>query len=209
MQILYIETNFLMAIANGREIQAEDLLQQIPNSIRIVIPAICYIEAISTWEKSKYYFQQFSQELDKQINNSERDTTSNNAKKFLENLQELKVLNGSLLNDVQGRLADAIDILLTRTELIQLEQQIIQDVAQTTIIQPETLLIQNDIMDNLILRSIIEHASSHTQATKVFLSANANDFGKQEVKAALRDAGISKYFTRTQDFLGWLQSQNI
>ncbi|WP_199335635.1 PIN domain-containing protein [Nostoc sp. FACHB-110] len=198
-----------MAIANGREIQAEDLLQQIPNSIRIVIPAICYIEAISTWEKSKYYFQQFSQELDKQINNSERDTTSNNAKKFLENLQELKVLNGSLLNDVQGRLADAIDILLTRTELIQLEQQIIQDVAQTTIIQPETLLIQNDIMDNLILRSIIEHASSHTQATKVFLSANANDFGKQEVKAALRDAGISKYFTRTQDFLGWLQSQNI
>lgn len=42
---------------------------------------------------------------------------------------------------------------------------------------------------------------------KVFLSGNNNDFGKQNVQEALHNAGVDKYFTRTQNFLGWLQSQ--
>lgn len=63
-------------------------------------------------------------------------------------------------------------------------------------------------MDNLILLCILNHAKSHTQGIKVFLSGNTKDFGKQEVQEALRNAWISKYFTRTQQFLGWLQSQN-
>ncbi|WP_199337886.1 PIN domain-containing protein [Nostoc sp. FACHB-280] len=195
-----------MAIAKGRDLQAENLLRNPPQSLHIVIPAICYIEALSTWEKEKYYTKKFAQELDKQINNSKRDLTSPNAKNFLSYLEQVKILNVSLLNDIQGRLSNAIEIILEKAELIQLEQLIIQDIAQATIIQPETLPIQNDIIDNLILRSIIEHANSHNQSVKVFLSGNTNDFGKQEVKTALHNAGI-KYFTQTQNFLGWLQSQ--
>lgn len=196
-----------MAIAKGRDLQAENLLRNPPQSIHLVIPSICYIEALVTWEKEKNYAQKFGQELDKQINNSERDLSSPNAKDFLSNLEQVKILNISLLNDIQQRLSSAINILLEKAELIQLEQQIIQDISQSIIIQPETLLIQNDIMDNLILRSIIEHANSHTQEAKVFLSENKTDFGKPEIQSALRNAGIS-YFSRTQDFLGWLQSQN-
>jgi hypothetical protein len=44
--------------------------------------------------------------------------------------------------------------------------------------------------------------------TKVFLSGNVREFRKiLEVQDALRDAGITKYFSLAKDFLGWLQSQ--
>ena len=62
-------------------------------------------------------------------------------------------------------------------------------------------------MDNLILHCVIGHARLHPIENKVFLSGNNNDFGKQEVQVALRDAGV-KYFTRTEAFLGWLESQS-
>ena len=40
------------------------------------------------------------------------------------------------------------------------------------------------------------------------LQNTPSSFGKQEVQEALRDAGVDKYFSRTQNFLGWLQSQS-
>ena len=43
---------------------------------------------------------------------------------------------------------------------------------------------------------------------KAFLSNNKKEFGKPEVQDALPEAGIIKYFSHTQDFLGWLQSQS-
>jgi len=63
-------------------------------------------------------------------------------------------------------------------------------------------------MDNLILQCILSHASLHSNENKVFISGNSNDFGKPEVQKALRDAGVIKYFTQTQNFLDWLQSQS-
>jgi hypothetical protein len=75
------------------------------------------------------------------------------------------------------------------------------------LIQPETLLIKNDIMDNVILQCILDHAQSHPQEDKAFISNNSKDFGKPEVKEVLRNAGI-KYFTITQDFLNWFNSRS-
>ncbi|WP_242037821.1 hypothetical protein [Tolypothrix sp. FACHB-123] len=65
-----------MAIAKGKDLEAKNLLPSFPPSIHIVIPEICYVEALSRWEKEEYYVQEFEKELDKQINNSKRDLTS-------------------------------------------------------------------------------------------------------------------------------------
>ncbi|MCU0546036.1 MAG: hypothetical protein MUE44_28360 [Oscillatoriaceae cyanobacterium Prado104] len=85
--------------------------------------------------------------------------------------------------------------------MIVLNLEIIQASLNTTI-------IGKDPTDNLILHCILSHARLHPTETKAFLSSNVKEFRKvPEVQNALRDAGITKYFSRTQDFLGWLQSQ--
>ncbi|WP_242037820.1 hypothetical protein [Tolypothrix sp. FACHB-123] len=81
-------------------------------------------------------------------------------------LEQARIFNKLLLNDIQNRLFDVIDII------------------------------------------IIHAKSSYPTAKKVFLSGNSNDFGKLEVKQALENAGIEKYFTNTKNFLGWLNSQS-
>ncbi len=48
--ILYVETNFLMGIAKGQDSQAEDLLRNTPNSVRLAVPSFCFVEALTTLE---------------------------------------------------------------------------------------------------------------------------------------------------------------
>jgi hypothetical protein len=74
-------------------------------------------------------------------------------------------------------------------------------------LETETLLIKNDLMDNLILQSIIDHANQHSEDQKAFISGNTKDFGKQNVQQILNSAGI-QYFSNTKNFLGWLESQS-
>ncbi|MFB2920907.1 MULTISPECIES: hypothetical protein [Aerosakkonema] len=38
-------------------------------------------------------------------------------------------------------------------------------------------------------------------------NGNSNDFDTQSVRSALRNAGVENYFSRTQNFLNWLQLQ--
>ncbi|MBD2741652.1 hypothetical protein [Coleofasciculus sp. FACHB-1120] len=71
----------------------------------------------------------------------------------------------------------------------------------------DTRLLEKDPTDNLILHCILNHARLHPTDRKVFLSANVKEFNTPEVQAALHDASVVKYLVRTQDFLGWLESQ--
>lgn len=208
MIILYIETNFLMAVAKGQDLKAVDLLQDIPSSIRIVIPDICYIESLTTYKIDKRKRLDFQEEMDKQIKELNRDKTSDYARLFMGNLGEARINNELLINDIQDRLFTTIDQLLNNSELINLNKSLIQNIAETTIFQTEAWLVKNDIMDNIILQSILDHAQLYPQEDKAFISNNSRDFGKPEVKDALRNAGIS-YFTITQHFLDWFNSRSL
>ncbi|MBF2065745.1 MAG: hypothetical protein IGS39_15185 [Calothrix sp. C42_A2020_038] len=55
---------------------------------------------------------------------------------------------------------------------------------------------------------IIRHARLHPDITKVFLSSNSKEFGQREVARLLQNTGI-RYFSKTTNFLGWLQAQNL
>ena len=50
--LLYIETNFLMSIATGRDPKADDLLAQPPEGLRLAIPQVCFMEALSVFKTS-------------------------------------------------------------------------------------------------------------------------------------------------------------
>lgn len=208
MIILYVETNFLMAVAKGQDLKAVDLLQDIPSSIRIVIPDICYIESLTTYKIDKRKRLDFQEEMDKQIKELNRDKTSDYARLFMGNLGEARINNELLINDIQDRLFTTIDQLLNNSELINLNKSLIQNIAETTIFQTEAWLVKNDIMDNIILQSILDHAQLYPQEDKAFISNNSKDFGKPEVKEVLSNAGI-RYFTITQHFLDWFNSRSL
>ena len=197
-----------MSIAKGQDLEAANLLQNLPTEVQITIPEICYIEALNTYKIDRKTRLQFQAEMEKQIRELRRDQTSNHTKSFLGHLEQACIENGSLLNDIQNRLSATIDWLLTNAEVINLNSTIIQEISNQTLIETETLLIKNDIMDNLILQCIVGHANLHPAEEKVFLSNNYKDFDQPEVQKTLRDAGINKYFRNTQIFLEWLKSQS-
>jgi hypothetical protein len=65
------------------------------------------------------------------------------------------------------------------------------------------------LRDNLILQCILDHAQQYPSLQKALLTNNSKEFGKQDIKEILQEAGINKYFPKTADFLGWFKSQNV
>jgi ATP-dependent Lon protease len=195
-----------MAVAKGRDLDAEKLLRNLSPFIRLAIPAICYVEAINTYKIDKQNQLKFQAEMEKQINEAMRDKISVHANLFQVSLERASIENLLLLNDVQDRLSEVIELLTENSEMINFDNNIIKDISDKIFIQTETLLIKNDLMDNLILQCIVSHANQHPNNQKVFISGNTKDFGKKEVQEILNSAKI-KYFSNTKNFLGWLESQ--
>jgi ATP-dependent Lon protease len=195
-----------MAVAKGRDLDAEKLLRNLSPLISLAIPAICYVEAINTYKIDKQNQLKFQAEMEKQINEAMRDKISVHADLFKVSLERASIENLLLLNDVQDRLSEVIELLTENSEIINFDNNIIKDISDKIFIETETLLIKNDLMDNLILQCIVSHANQHPNNQKVFISGNTKDFGKKEVKEILNSAKI-KYFSNTKNFLGWLESQ--
>ena len=202
MAILYIETNFLMSIATGRDPQASTLLMQTPAYVQLTIPSICYMESFSALEDEVKRHNYFKQQLKNQISEANRDLTSQHARSLFFNLGQSKIDHENRLDDINLRLRESIEELSQKAEMIALNAHIIQESLNAT-------LISKDPTDNLILHCILSHARLHPTETKAFLSGNIKEFRQlPEVQDALREAGITKYFSRTEDFIGWLQSQS-
>jgi hypothetical protein len=200
--ILYIETNFLMSIATGREAEAIMLLRDLSSSVQLVIPSICYMESLSALEDELKRQNYFKEQLSHQISETKRDVTSEQVTSLSFHLEESLIYYRNRIGEIKFRLREAIYMLSQKAEMIVLNTEIIEASLNTTI-------IAKDPTDNLILHCILSHARLRPTETKVFLSGNVKKFRKlPEVQDALREAGITKYFSRTEDFIGWLQSQS-
>jgi len=191
-----------MSIATGRDPQASMLLRQMPASLQLTIPSICYMESFSALEDEVKRHNYFKQQLENQISEANRDLTSQHARFLFFKLGQSKIDYERRLDDIDLRLRESIEQLSQNAEMIDLTANLIQESLNATI-------IAKDPTDNLILHCILSHARLRHTETKVFLSGNVKEFRKlPEVQEALLEAGITKYFSRTEDFLGWLQSQS-
>lgn len=195
---VYVETNFLMSVAMGREANGDDLLAAVSASVSIAIPSGCYMESFSAFEDEQKRRNRFRDELDKQIVQLRRDTTSANAGALLGRLEESRIANDQLLNDVQARLFGFVDRAAGILESIP--------EAPATIHQAVTTILIPDPTDNLILHAILDHAGRFPGTTKALLTGNTRDFGTDDVHAALAAVGINKLFGTVANVLGWLGS---
>jgi hypothetical protein len=143
----------------------------------------------------------FGQQLSRQVSETKRDVTSEYAASLSFHLEESFIYYGYRVGEIKSRLREAISLMSRNSEMIALNPEIIEASLNAT-------LIEKDPTDNLILHCILSHARSHSTETKVFLSGNFKEFGIPAVQDVLREAGITKYFSVTKNFLGWLQSQS-
>ncbi len=201
MAIVYIETNFLMSITTGREAEAIMLLRDLSSSVKLVIPSICYMEALSALEDELKRQNSFKEQLTRQVSETKRDVTSEYATSLYFHLEESLLYYFYRIDEIKFRLREAISLMSRNSEMIVLNPEIVQASLNET-------LIEKDPTDNLILHCILSHARSHSTETKVFLSGNFKEFGIPAVQDVLLEAGITKYFSVTKNFLGWLQSQS-
>lgn len=197
--ILYIETNFLMSIAKGQDEVAENLLQNIPTSVRLAMPSICYVESLTTLSQENKYTQDFLNRLDIQISEASREKTSQNAKLLINFLKQTQVTFQERKNDIVLRFYIAFNQLASKAEMIVLNPGMIQESLQRNI-------LEKHLMDKLIFERIIYHARLYADEIKAFLSNNYREFGKRKVVEILQNYEI-QYFNQTANFLGWLQSQ--
>jgi rRNA-processing protein FCF1 len=196
--IVYVETNFLMSVAMGREARGDDLLAAVSASVRVAIPSGCYMESFSALEDEQKRRNWFRAELEKQIVQLRRHTTSTNAGTLLRRLEESRIANDELLNDVQARLFQLVDRAAGILEPIPETPAIIQ--------RAVTAMLIPDPTDSLILHSILDHAGRFPGTAKALLTDNTRDFDTEDVQAALAVAGFNKSFRSITNVLGWLGS---
>jgi hypothetical protein len=196
--VVYVETNFLMSVAMGREARGDDLLAAVSTSVRVAIPSGCYMESFSAFEDEQKRRNWFRAELEKQISQLRRDTTSTNAGTLLRLLEESRIANDQLLNDVQVRLFQFVDRAAGVLERIPETPAILHAAVSHMLIPDPT--------DNLILHSILDHGAHFPNAAKALLNDNTTDFSTPEVLAALATVGIGKPFRTVANLLGWLGS---
>jgi PIN domain len=197
--LLYLETNFLMSIATGRDPSGSTLLSDSPKDVRLAIPQVCFLEALAVLQEESRQRKSFTNLLDQQILQLSRDVTSSNAAALRTSLDAARIVNKKVLEDIHKRLFDSIGLLGSIAELIGLTPQVLEATRNLVLIEDPT--------DNLILHCILEHARTFPDIIKAFMSNNRKDFGTKPVQDALQAAGIGKYVVETNQFLGWYRSQ--
>jgi hypothetical protein len=201
MPILYVETNFLMSIALGRDAEAGNLLLNPPASLEIAVPEVCCMESLSAFESEQKRRFRFNNELNQLISQLRRDLTSASASSLLSYLDMSLEENENLLNDIKKRLFIALESIAANATTIPLSPEIIRGTLSNSLIFEEPT-------DNLILQTILSHARTRPTEVKILLTGNIKDFTQPNVKEALQNAGINLYFSRTSSFIGWLASQS-
>lgn len=200
MPILYLETNYLISIATGRDADAHSLMSTPSPGLHIAMPGVCYMEALSWLETERKRNNEFKVWLKVRVKELKRDLTSAHATSLRFHLQESNIGNANRFNDVERRLFDSIRDLPQRAEIIELNPGVIE----ASVLQA---IIVKDPTDNLILHCILHHASLHPGEEKVLLTSNTKDFGTEDVKKRLRATGIAKLFTESRSLLDWHGAQ--
>ena len=201
MTILYVETNLIVGVATGR-ITARDLeslTEAIGPGLRLVIPGICFFEASAWLEGEKKRREGFARSLTEQITQLERDSNSIQARSLGSLLVQARAVNRKVFHNINSRLFSAIGDVSRTAELVELDADVLTRSRNKIVVEEST--------DNLIVHCLFKHAAGFPAEPKAFLSGNSRDFGGGDVRKALKDGGIERFFTEISDALGWLQSR--
>jgi hypothetical protein len=187
-----------MSIATGRDPDASDILAEIGSPDRLVLPQVSFMEAFSVLNEMHRSRNQFRNQLNQQIGETRRDSTSAHARELLSLLEQARIASDKLLEDIDERLFSTVRRLSRGAELIGLTGEILEE-------QRKTILVE-DPTDNLILHCILAHAREHPAEDKAFLTGD-KAFRDPKVQNELGVVGVTKSFREGKQFRMWFVSQ--
>jgi PIN domain-containing protein len=205
--IVYVETNFLIGLAFGQDLSAGDLLVEAARSdaLRLAIPSICFMEATSTVGARIHERMTLNRTLDSERKQLVRNQVSPLAGQLLDLLGKTSVTNGEYADRIKSDFQDVVDKVRSLATIIPLTKTALKGGFARIIVEAK----HKDLIlpDNLIIHCILDHAQRRRADAKALLSGNSTEFSRPAVQAALKSAGIDKYFTDAKNALGWYRSQ--
>jgi len=189
--VLYLETNFLVGCATGRDRVGPDRLAS--PLLRSAIPGVCFLEAFSWMEGENKRRNAFDRTLKEQLTQLKRDLTSPSAKTLTSLLEAAIAENEKLTKHINDRLTDAVVRVSDCSEILPLSLSILEA-------NRRDLLI-DELTDNLIAHCILEHARTEG-SPKAFFSENYRDFDGAAGQEALRSASVL-YFRDADQLFEW------
>jgi len=204
--ILYLETNFVVGFAEGRDQATHDLLEAKASRakdtlpFRMAIPGVCIMEAFSVLKRKRERHKSEISLLERQISEARRNRVYPDfAGLLIGHLEAARVELERIFNVYQFRLFAAVGVLSWVGEIIESPAAVI--------LESRSKIWIDDPTDNLILATIIQHANSQPYVIKAFLTENRKDFeGKSDAKRALELANV-KCFSDAGYCTAWLRAQ--
>jgi hypothetical protein len=188
-----------MSFATGRDQATNDLIASPLTNAEFAIPSVCYMEAFSTFESMRKIQKKFVEEFQNKILDCDRGIVWTDRVERLELLRLSSLEIERTFERFRFRLIEATNLVCAFAKPIQISSKVLKTSTDQRIIK--------DMTDNLILATILDHASSQPdRRPKAFLSENSKDFNdKTDAGLALDEAGI-KYFRQTQVCRDWLEA---
>ena len=120
--LIYVETNWIVGAVMGQDPGAEDLLALSADRIKIALPDVCVMEAISAFDWKRGDRNKLRAELDRQLAQLQRSIEIPVAQRLSKQLTEADFTNAEFLSDLFKRLDDYLFRIAQRVELIPLSK---------------------------------------------------------------------------------------
>jgi predicted nucleic acid-binding protein len=199
--ICYVETNYLIGVSRGQlvsEDHAENLVRDVFPDLRVVIPEVCFMEALKVMEEERKGRAQFHIALEERARQARRDHVFDAAPALAGYLEQAIIASDEHLGMTELCLWETLASFAADAELIPLNFDLVD-----RFLDYEYL---GDPSDNLILHCICDHARAHPQGKKAFVTEDVH-FKEAKVVEFLKSRGI-RHFQKVESALGWLKASN-
>ncbi len=179
--MLYVETNFLMGYATGRNAAYDEMLTY-ADVLRI--PEICLMEALTTLKSLRHAQETFTKYARQQHDEIDRTLQAESARNFVRLLDEAITEYDKTSADLESRLMQVISIVRSRSVLIPSSHLWFEDhEARTDLIQDPT--------DELIFCSIRDDAMNASHEPGNLFFSEDKGYAKKELRADCNAAGLT------------------
>lgn len=120
MPLLYLETNFILAVATGRLPEVHEVLGHVPAGVRLTLPGVCLMESLTAVAREHSAANEFSQRMQERIGRIRESGQLVEFQELRTRLEEGILLANRAADTVRARMSDAIDALTRRAVLLPL-----------------------------------------------------------------------------------------
>ena len=150
----------------GRNPSTDEILFGPLTNVRLAIPSVCILEALTTSEGSRKRYNALIGELERQIKEFTRNAVSSRIRPLVHHLKQSVIELDQVFNESETRLNDCLEKVRADAELTGLTSRTLGDSLSQLLIDDPT--------ESLILSCLLGHAKSNPTAETIFYRKTAD-----------------------------------